>query len=253
MIYDYPEYYEATFSFRDIKAEADFLDETIKRYSKIPVRNIFEVACGNAPHAGELTSKSYSYHGLDNNRNMLDYATYKWKDLQPKIHLIEADMKDFRYHIKQDFAYVMLGSLYLNSTEEISSHFDSMNQLLNKGGLYFLDWCIQFGDPLQHNNKNRFVVKKDELEIDSTFNIRLIDEPNQMYEEIWTIHVNDRGRHKNFEMIERNKAILPEEFLQFISERDDFEFAGWWKDWDFGKPIDVYEELVRPMALVRKI
>ncbi len=253
MLYDYPEYYEAAFSFRNTETEAQFLQDCIKRFSKIDVQNIFEIGCGNAPHAGILTESGYKYHGLDLNRNMLDYAAYKWKDLPEKIHLHEANMIDFNYPIQQDFAYVMLGSLYLNCLNEIKSHFDSMSRLLNKGGIYFLDWCIQFGDPLAHNGNNKFIIEKDDIRIKSEFNIKLLDQEQQMYEEVWMINVNDRGRHRQFNMVERNKAILPEQFLHLIGERKDFKFIGWWEDWDFNHPIENYDSVTRPIALIQKV
>ena len=51
-IYDYPEYYEVAFSFRDIPSEVSFMQECMSRFSHIPVNRVFEVACGPAPHAG---------------------------------------------------------------------------------------------------------------------------------------------------------------------------------------------------------
>jgi len=253
MLYDYPEYYETAFSFRNIEEETKFLHQCIQQFSKINVTDIFEIGCGNAPHAGLLSELGYNYHGLDLSRNMLDYAMYKWKDLPNKIQLQEATMVDFSYKQKVDFAFVMLGSLYLNSFDEIKSHFDSMSKLLNEGGLYFLDWCIQFGDPLAHNNNNRFKIEKDGIEVESEFNIKLLDKDHQMCEEVWTINVNDRGRHKQFNMIERNKAILPQQFLKLIKERNDFEFVGWWKDWDLEHPIENENDVSRPIAIIRKI
>jgi len=253
MLYDYPEYYETAFSFRNIEEESQFLKECINRFSEIDVKNLFEIGCGNAPHAGILQEMGYNYHGIDINRNMLDYAAYQWKDLPKKVQLHEGSMVDFSYPIKQDFAYVMLGSLYLNSFDEIVSHFNSMSKLLNSGGLYFLDWCIQFGDPLTHNNNNKFVIEKDGIEVESEFKIKLFDQEQQMYEEFWTIKVNDRGRQKQFDMVERNKAILPDQFLKLIQDRDDFEFVGWWKDWNFDNPIENEFDVIRPIALIRKI
>ncbi|KAA3637609.1 MAG: class I SAM-dependent methyltransferase [Calditrichaeota bacterium] len=252
MLYDNPVYYEAAFSFRDIKKESEFLQSCITTFSKREAKDVFEIACGHAPHAGHLTKSGYRYHGLDINRNMLDYAAYKWKDIEPKINLIEQDMVAFTYKQKVDFVFVMLGSLYINSMQEINSHFDSISNMLNPGGLYFLDWCIQFTDPTTLD-ENEFIVEKDGIEIGSKFNIRLLDSDNNLYEEIWTVNVNDKGRRQKFEMIERNRAILPAEFLNYINKRNDFEFVGWWSDWDLNKPIDEDEPPNRPIALIRKL
>lgn len=253
MIYDYPQYYEIAFSFRDIPREAAFINACIERYSKVEVRQVFEVACGLAPHAEELAKMGYKYIGLDNNRNMLDSAIYKWRNLDPKPEFLEADMVRFDCPRKIDFAYVMLGSLYLNDLAEMTSHFDSIAKSLNPGGLYFLDWCIQFADPLSRGLSNIAVQEKDGIRIESKISARLVDSSRQMYEEVWTLNVDDHGRHKKLEMIERNRAIFPQEFLLFIEARKDFEFVGWWKDWDLEHPIGEGVDVDRPVALLRRI
>ncbi len=252
MIYDYPHYYEVAFSFRDVAREADFLKACIDRYSDVRVKWVFEIACGFAPHVRELTDHGYHYLGLDNNRNMLDYAIYKWHDLKPAPEFLEGNMVSFDCPRKVDFAYVTLGSLYLNSLEEMSSHFDSMARCLRPGGLYFLDWCVQFTDPLAPEAHNAMVNERDGIKVESRFNIRLIDSARQMYEEVWTVNVDDHGQRRRFEMIERNRAIFPQEFLLFVKSRSDFEFVGWWKDWDFDKPVEGQAEVDRPVVLLKR-
>lgn len=252
MIYDYPEYYEVAFSFRDIPRETAFIDACIRRFSEIEVKRVLEVACGTAPHAGELARLGYRYIGLDNNRNMLDHATDKWRELNPSPKFIEGNMVSFESPHNVDFAYVMLGSLYLNSIEEMTSHFDSVAKCLRPGGLYFLDWCVQFSDPLTRTARNVAVTKSGGVKVESRFNIRLIDFAQQMYEEVWTLDVNDHGRHRQFEMIERNRAIFPQEFLLFVQSLTDFEMIGWWKEWDLDKPIEGDVEIDRPVALLRR-
>jgi len=252
-IYDYPEYYEAAFSFRDIPAEASFIDQCIKKYSDIPVKSVLEIACGPAPHARELIGMGYSYKGLDINRNMLDHAIYNNRDLDPRPELIEGNMSNFQLAAPVDFAYVMLGSLYFDSRKEMSSHFESLARSLKVGGLYFLDWCIQFADPMAPDSHKTVLNELNGISAESKFNIRLIDPAEQMYEEIWTIRIDDHGRHKKFEMIERNRAIFPQEFLLFIEHRTDFEFVGWWRDWDFDQPIVGESNISRPIALIRRV
>ena len=252
MIYDYPQYYEVAFSFRDIPKEAAFLRACIDRHSKIDVSWVFEVGCGFAPHAEELIKAGYRYLGLDKNRNMLDYAVSKWRHLEPRPDFIEGDMIAFQTPRPVDFAFVMLGSLYLNTREEMNSHFNSLARALHPGGLYFLDWCVQFDDPMRYADNNSVTFERDGISVASRFNIRLTDPTEQMYEEIWTLDVNDRGRRRTLQMTERNRAIAPRDFLDFVRNRSDFEFVGWWRDWNLYQPITDTAEITRPVALLRR-
>lgn len=252
MIYDYPQYYEVAFSFRDIAKETAFMKTCIDRFSKIKVECALEIACGLAPHAGELVGHGYRYLGLDNNRNMLDHAIHKWRDLRPRPEFIDSDMVSFETPGSVDFAYVMLGSLYLNSLNDMNSHFDSVARALRPGGLYFLDWCVQFEDPMKYADNNAVTYQRDGVTVESKFNIRLIDTDRQMYEEIWTLNVNDHGRHRRLLMTERNRAIFPGEFLSFVQSRTDFEFVGWWREWDLAQPITEGSETTRPIALLQR-
>ena len=252
MLYDYPQYYEIAFSFRDIRQETDFIVSCFKRFSKIPVHRVLEIACGPAPHSGELTQRGYRYLGLDNNRNMLDYAAYKWRHLIPPPTFVEANMVNFELPEPVDFAYVMLGSLYLSGHADLTHHFDGMAGALRPGGLYFLDWCVQFNDPLIPQVASDMTQERDGIKVDSRFKIRLVDSANQMYEEIWTVDVNDHGRQKSFEMVERNRAIFPQEFLLFLENRRDFEFVGWWHEWDLSKPVGGQAFATRPVVIIRR-
>lgn len=253
MLYNYPEYYEIAFSFRDIPREVAFIKTCIDKFSDIEVRNVFEIGCGNAPHTGELIKIGYNYIGLDNNKNMLDYANKKYRDIHPSPLFHEADMGQFDYNQKVDFTFVMLGSLYLNSNAELNSHFDSIAKILKPGGLYFLDWCIQFTDPLLYKDNNKYSIEDKGIIIESEFKISLSDSVNHMYKENWTINVNDHGNHRTFNIIEHNKALFPKDFLKFLRARKDFEFIGWWRDWDLDKPITDHTDIIRPIALVKRI
>ncbi|MCB2230829.1 class I SAM-dependent methyltransferase [bacterium] len=253
MIYDYPKYYEAAFSFRDIAAETAFIAHAIDRYSAVPVERVLEIACGPAPHAGELIRRGYAYTGMDINSTMLEYAGIAWKHLKPEPTFFKANMVRFDSRFKADFVFVMLGSLYLNSIEEMQSHFDSVASALTPGGLYFLDCCIQFSDMMVPVHSNRVVTGDRDISIQSAFDIRLIDPARQIYEEIWRVDVDDNGKHHTFEMVEHNKAIYPQEFLLFINQHPAFDFVGWWEDWDFNRPITVGCNPTRPLALIRRV
>lgn len=252
MIYDYPQYCEILFDTRDITSETAFLRECIDRYSNVPVRRVLEICCGNAPHAGELASASLTYVGLDRNRKMLQYCRDRWSLLDPKAEFVEGDMLNFTLKQPVDFVFVMIGSLYFAAIDDVTRHFDSVSQSLQPGGLYFLDSCIQFNNPLEACTGSTVERERNGISVTSSFEMKLLDSARQYYEEHWTINVDDHGRNRLFTTVECNKAIYPQEFLLFIKARPDFEFVGWWRDWDLSKPIERTISVTRPIAIVRR-
>ncbi|MHC5082127.1 MAG: class I SAM-dependent methyltransferase, partial [Planctomycetota bacterium] len=143
-IYDHPEIYEIAFSFRDLPAEVDVFEECFRRFSKIPVRSVLELGCGNTPHMEELHLRGYRYSGLDLNEAMLSYSRKKAGKLGAVVDLLHGDMNDFTLPKPVDFVYILLGSLFVRTPEELEAHFRSVASALSPGGLYLLDWCIQF-------------------------------------------------------------------------------------------------------------
>jgi hypothetical protein len=48
--YRYPEYYDIAFAVADVAREVDFFAAAIQRFSRVPVRRVFEIASGTAPY-----------------------------------------------------------------------------------------------------------------------------------------------------------------------------------------------------------
>ena len=144
-LYDYPDYYELAFSFRDISREVTCLENLFSRYAKIEVSRMLELACGPSPYLEELCRRGYEYHGLDLNERMLAARRKKVTENTWAAEFHKASMIDFSLDTTYQFAFVALGSLYARNTEELYTHFKSVARVLEPGGLYMLDWCVQFG------------------------------------------------------------------------------------------------------------
>jgi len=251
--YDYPEYYQLAFSFRDIKHEVDIFEECFRRFSKIPVGEVLELGCGPSPHLEELAARGYKYIGLDNSQKMLDYARNKARTLKIPARFIFGDMLNFTMDTKVDFAYLLLGSLFVKSTKDILSHFACVAEALKPGGLYLLDWCVDFLLGVSPKKEN-WTVEKEGVKID----IRFIDEgvierTAQLSKYRIDAEVIDQGEHIHLgnEVIVRK--IFPQEFLLLVEKTTKFEFVGWWNNWDLAQPIEQAERIARPITLVRRI
>lgn len=224
----------------------------IQELSHVPVKSILEIGSGHAPHAGAMTKLGYRYHGLEKNPTMIEYAQEKWQSLDPSPRFIQGDMAGFHLDHQVEFTYVMLGSLYLNSNDQLSSHFKAVAGAMPSGGLYFLDWCVQVTDPMAHASHNHMTIEQDGVTIESQFEISPIDPINQIYEEQWTVNINDNGERRTLRMIEKNRAIFPQEFLLFVENRTDFELVGWWHHWNLERPLDSIGESTRPLVILRR-
>lgn len=252
-VYQYPAYYELAFSFRDLAAEVDVFETLIDRYAAIPVTAMLEVACGSAPHLRELMSRGYHYMGLDLCPTMLDYARLKaqaWTaDIAPIF--ITADLRDFRLDTPVDFAFVLLGSLYVESTAELSSHFDAMAAALRPGGLYLMDWCIDCSPNAARHTA--WEIEAEGVNVKALYQAYPLNAIEQTIAESIALVVEDHGTTVTLREQAVRREIYPQEFLMFCAQRRDFEFIGWWNDWDLRKPLDGTEVMNRPISVVRRL
>jgi len=252
-LYNHPKYYEIAFSFRDIPVEVNAFEECIKRFSQIPVKSVLELGCGNSPHMEELVKRGYQYNGLDLSEAMLEYSIKKASRIRAEVKLFYADMVDFSVERMVDFIYVLLGSLYVRSTLELLNHFKSVAKALNKGGLYLLDWCVQYDPPWDSEGGDSWEIERDGIRVKTTVSWKLINRVEQTYEETIALEVNDHG--ERLDIVDRNlkRAIYPQEFLLMVSNLEHFEFVGWWNNWELGQPVEQADKINRPIALLRRI
>lgn len=252
-VYENPKYYEIAFSFRDINAEVDTFERCFKDYAKLPVKSILEIGCGNSPHLKEFLHRGYDYTGLDISKAMLAYSSLKAATLEGQVTFLQANMVDFSLSKMFDFAFIALGSLCTQNTTEIYSHFRSVAQALNKGGLYLLDWCIRFA-PFSAQ-ADSWSIEQENIKVTTHFSEKLIDAVEQLVEETITLEVQEKGSTQTFFETGINRVIFPQEFLQIIKHNQEFEFVGWWNNWDLAKPLGEIKDpkkINRPIALLRK-
>ena len=253
-VYDEPRYYEIAFSYRDIGAEVDTFEQCFERYAGIPVKSILELGSGNSPHLEELLKRGYAYTGLDRSQAMLEYSAQKASALPGQAAFVHADMLNFSLDQTLDFAFIMLGSLSTGNTEDVISHLRSVAAALNRGGLYLLDWCVHFA-PFSDRTES-WTMERDGIEVTTKWSERLVDVVGQLVEETLTLEVMEDGAVHHFSQTAVNRVIFPQEFLLLIEHTGEFEFVGWWNNWDLDKPLSEVKDpknISRPIALLRRV
>ncbi len=252
-VYNYPKYYEIAFSFRDIPAEVDLFEESFRRFARTPVRSVLEIACGNSPHMLELAKRGYSYHGLDLNPNMLEYSREKALNADIPANLMKQDMVDFSMSEPVEFAFIMLGSLLIKSTDELTSHFDAVARAVKPGGLYLLDWCVQYDPMLEAGEGVSWPMEADGIKVDTTNKWTAVDRVEQMFNETITLEVDDNGKKVTVSGTDLRRAIYPQEFLLFVNRLEDWEFVGWWNNWNLDDPLEHQTKIGRPVTILRRV
>jgi SAM-dependent methyltransferase len=249
-VYKNPKYYEIGMSYRDIATEVDVFEQAIRQYSHIPVSTVLELGCGPAPYLAELTLRKYQYIGLDLSPEMLAYAQQKADAIHASARFVLADMTDFGIDESVDFVLILLGSLQARNTAELISLFDSVSGVLKPGGLFFLDWCVVF-TPSQESVDSWEMVR-DSIKVKTTYQTKLINPVEQVFVENLTLEVDDDGDKKEFQETELIRKIYPQEFLLFIAARNDFEFVGWWNNWDLSQDLGETQNISRPITILRR-
>lgn len=232
-IYDRPEYYDIAFSFRDIKKEVDFLEAVIKKYSRIRVRSVLELAAGNAPYLAELSKRGYYYSGLDSNATMIRYARRKAKMLRTKPGFIKGDLKRFSRARKVELVFLLLGSLYVKSDQELLEHLRSVSQALRKGGLYLLDGAVGFfpGDI----RKQSWTMQRNGIVVKTMYDPQAIDVKNDLYEERIAIEVTANGKKVKWEQRMVKKIYTIQHFLKIVAKEGALKMAGAFADFSMHK------------------
>jgi SAM-dependent methyltransferase len=252
-LYSYPMYYEIAFSFRDIKHEVDVFEDCISKYSRISVRRVLELGCGTAPHLNELTRRGYKYVGLDINEKMLRYARSKGEASRTNASFLQGDMRHFSLEEPVDFAYVMLGSLYAETTRDLNMHLESIGRVVKPGGLYFLDWCINFDWDSKLPREQKWTIEQQGTRVDCQFISEVAERATQTCRNRLLAEVHDHGRTLHLGSTENTRTVFPQEFLLLIEKQRVFEFVGWWNNWNLAEPIEKATHIERPIALIRRI
>ena len=229
-IYNQAKYYEIAFSFVDQKKQADLFEKFIKKFSKVKVRSVLDIACGPALQLEEMAERGYRTIGLDASAKMLDYLRNKVLGKDFRIEIVRADMNNFKLKQKVDFAYIMMWSIiYAKNNNLFFSHLNSVAGSLKSGGLYLIEnLAINWADP-KFLKPQSWTIKQARIKVKTTYQVLPKDPLRQIVTQILIFEVNDNGKKMKFVDADDLKITFPEEFKLLVEKNGKFEFIGFFE------------------------
>lgn len=240
---DYAYYYNAFYSDKDYRAEAEIVNKLINEYSSIRVKNILNLGCGTGRHDVELESiGDYSITGIDLSPQMIEIAKGSVARGHKGPTFYVADIRDY----KDDYMYDAVISLfhvmsYQNSNADLKKTIMTAYNSLKQDGVFIFDaWygpgvltdrptvrmktvsderntIIRYANPVMHSEDNV---------VDVNYDVLIIDKVTSITKNIQETH------HMRYFFIPEIRYMLEENGFQFIKCVDcntlgDTDFNTW--------------------------
>lgn len=147
---------------------ADFVVNHYQLSNHKKPERILDLACGTASISKILVDKKYNVVASDQSPEMLDIALEK----SEKIELFQADMTEFSLNEKADLIVLLFDSInYLNTKEQISKLFQTIENNLSEKGMFIFDISTQHNSieyfdgfvNIEEYNKHFFIHRADYL------------------------------------------------------------------------------------------
>ncbi len=226
-IYKKPLYYEIAFSFVNPKKQADLFEHFIHKFSKRKVKSVLDIGCGPALQLYELARRGYNTLGLDLSTEMLRHVQQKAKKQKLVIKTVHANMVNFRFKKKVDFAFIMMGTIgNLKDKKEIIKHLNAVAKSLNSGGLYLVE-NLTPDLPKKIFLPQAWTMRRGKIRVKVFY--QRIKKGKKKVEEDFRMMVNDNGREFSLKESFVNDLLCAKEFENIVKGHKQFEFIGWFQ------------------------
>jgi len=135
MYMELAEYYDASVSWKDYRAECTLVHTLIRKHKKSAGRDLLDIACGTGNHIKYL-KKHYRITGIDKNTGILKIAGDKF----PGVEFVCADMTSFNLNRTFDAAICLYASIaYARSHSNLLKTISNISDHLKKGGVTIIE------------------------------------------------------------------------------------------------------------------
>lgn len=248
-IYDAAELYHYGFNFRDTARDANILINASDRFGN-GGRRFLEIACGNCPYALDLIQAGVDYHGLDLSDSMMTFAQERLagEGVSLKDRLHQADMRNFSLPITVDLAFVLMGSLHYLNNNDFLRHLDCVHQHMSPGGLYVLEWCIDYVPSSEQYTS--WTEDSPHGEVRVHYHRVQTSALDQRFAEAISLYLNGKLMASTTDNI---YLRYPHEFRYMLVSRSfQWEIVNHFDEWDLDTPMNASSEVNRPLCILRK-
>jgi len=159
-----------------------------------------------------------------------------------------ADMRDFTVQHKFDLAFVLMGSLQYLTNDEFLRHLDRVYEHLNPGGLYILEWCVEYEPTV--DTQSRWTESSPLGEIGVLYSRQQRSALQQSFNEQIEFTVNG-------ELVASTTGVVylryPNEFTLLLQSRDpQWEIIGHYNQWNLDTPLKNADVINRPLCILQR-
>ncbi len=128
-------YYDLIYHWKDYKAEAETIQNLIKKYKTSDGNNLLDVGCGTGMHIKYFRDE-FACTGIDINKEMVEVAKTKVEGVSFK----QGDMVDFDLNIEFDVILCLFSSIgYVKTYDNLEKTLMNFTNHLKKGGVLIVE------------------------------------------------------------------------------------------------------------------
>jgi SAM-dependent methyltransferase len=225
-----------------------------RRYARIPVRRVLDIACGTGPHALRLAARGYRVTGLDVSADRLAYLRGEAERRRLTVTARLRDMARFRLPERFDAAICMQNSQgYLLTNRDIVRHLRAVARALRPGGLYVFDRYVvsSWTDPARRWTWAR---QRPGLSVRAEFSTLHEPDPvSQTFTERLTLEAAEDGRSAVYREAHRSRLVYPQELCTLVALAGRLALVGWFSAFSLARPLPQARGAMMLIAVLRRV
>jgi len=141
---DYARYYDLLYQDKDYEAEADYVEELLKRFHP-DAKTVLELGSGTGIHAHLLNKKGFTVHGIERSKEMLARSLIlteanRHDSILPQLSFSQGDIRTVQLHDEFDAVIALFHVIsYQTSNDDVAAAFKTARRHLKPGGIFIFD------------------------------------------------------------------------------------------------------------------